>query len=671
MQITDTVHPVFSFLYDGVPVNSSALVPAREEKSGVLTEIFSFPDGLRIERKVICHGGALEWVQYFENRSDHQSGVISALKDCAIRVPLPHTDPLPVSAYQPAFGDLTAVYAPSGSDWSAFEFTDFPDTKRDNRYTGHLPVGEERCYAPAGGRSSNAQAPFFQVHEPLPDGGTGYIFAVGWSGEWTLKLTREADALRISCGIRDCGFYLLPGERFRTASFVILPYNGSVYDGRNQWRRLLRRDFSLIGRKGRPAYGPLCAGIWGGMPDAGVLDRIRKIRENALPFEYIWMDAGWYGEDTQPTPNEFEGDWYMHTGDWTVSPLIHPGGLKDVSEILHEAGMKFILWFEPERVKNSVPAVKAHPEWFLPPEDPENTDLLLNLGDPEAWQYCFNLLSEKIRGIGIDCLRQDFNTDPLPFWQKHDAEGRKGITEILYINGLYHLWDRLLETFPGLIIDNCASGGRRIDIETARRSIALWRSDFMCPANFAPEGAQNHHLAFNSWLPYTGTGSGRSYDVYRIRSVYSPALTTNYTFDMKQPFGEAPAELEFLQRYLNEYRRVRPYFDGDFYPLTEVSERNDVWAASQLHLTEVDTGSAGEKGVLLFFRRLASPYETAVFFLFALREDREYIFEDADEKDPAFRISGKELIQRGLKVTLPEKRSSKLLFYRTAEAGTI
>ena len=59
MQITDTVHPVFSFLYDGVPVNSSALVPAREEKSGVLTEIFSFPDGLRIERKGVQRSGSV------------------------------------------------------------------------------------------------------------------------------------------------------------------------------------------------------------------------------------------------------------------------------------------------------------------------------------------------------------------------------------------------------------------------------------------------------------------------------------------------------------------------------------------------------------------------------------------------------------------------------------
>jgi alpha-galactosidase len=36
---------------------------------------------------------------------------------------------------------------------------------------------------------------------------------------------------------------------------------------------------------------------------------------------------------------------------------------------------------------------------------------------------------------------------------------------------------RLLAANPGLFIDNCASGGQRIDLETCARSIPLWRTD--------------------------------------------------------------------------------------------------------------------------------------------------------------------------------------------------
>ena len=162
------------------------------------------------------------------------------------------------------------------------------------------------------------------------------------------------------------------------------------------------------------------------------------------------MDAGWYGSTTAPTPDEFEGDWPEYTGDWSVSPLIHPNGLKDVSKAVHEAGKKFLLWFEPERVRKSTPIAKEHPEYFIHPNWQED-NLLLNLGDEKAWEYCFNTLSSHIEEIGIDCYRQDFNFDPLPYWRLSDEDDRKGITEIKYINGLYRLWDTLLEKFPKLL----------------------------------------------------------------------------------------------------------------------------------------------------------------------------------------------------------------------------
>ena len=136
----------------------------------------------------------------------------------------------------------------------------------------------------------------------------------------------------------------------------------------------------------------------------------------------------------------------------------------------------------------------------------------MNLGNEEAWEYCFETLSKLIEELNIDCYRQDFNFSPLAYWRKNDDPDRKGISEIKHINGMYRLWDELLKKFPHMIIDDCASGGRRIDIETLRRSIPLWRSDLQCPANYDIEGSQNHNLSFNLWMPYSGTGSGRSYD---------------------------------------------------------------------------------------------------------------------------------------------------------------
>ncbi len=125
-----------------------------------------------------------------------------------------------------------------------------------------------------------------------------------------------------------------------------------------------------------------------------------------------------------------------------------------------------------------------------------------------TWDYCCNMLKEHISELKLDCLRIDFNFSPLPFWRENDKHNRNGITEIKNINGLYRLWDTLLDEFPGLIIDNCVSGGIRIDIETLKRSVPPWRSDLVCPANYSIKGVQNHNLAYNLWLPYSGSGGG-------------------------------------------------------------------------------------------------------------------------------------------------------------------
>ena len=277
------------------------------------------------------------------------------------------------------------------------------------------------------------------------------------------------------------------GERFRTSSFVIMEYDGDFSDGQNKWRRLVKSHFSLIGREGRPDSAPFCAGIWGGMNTSSALERIETIKREQLPFEYIWMDAGWYGGDeVGASPDEYEGDWYRHTGDWRTNAA-HPDGLLDVARAIHDAGMKFLLWFEPERVLSDVPIAKEHPEYLI--KSPYDGDMnnLLDLGRDDAWQYCFDTISSHIERLGLDCYRQDFNFEPLGFWRSKDEPDRRGITEIKHINGLYRLWDALLERFPHLIIDNCASGGRRIDIETLRRSIPLWRNDAECPANYYTE----------------------------------------------------------------------------------------------------------------------------------------------------------------------------------------
>lgn len=90
------------------------------------------------------------------------------------------------------------------------------------------------------------------------------------------------------------------------------------------------------------------------------------------------------------------------------------------------------------------------------------------------------------------------NTTALPFF--NIAAQGEGVMAGIGWSGLYAFWDALLARHPGLIIDNCASGGRRIDLETVSRSIPLWRTDYRY---FEPNGYQCHTYGLSFSIPFS------------------------------------------------------------------------------------------------------------------------------------------------------------------------
>ena len=199
---------------------------------------------------------------------------------------------------------------------------------------------------------------------------------------------------------------------------------------------------------------------------------IDRYVDERIPLDYWWMDAGWY---------KFNKQWFG-TGTWEVDPVRFPHGLRAITDYLHTKNIKSIVWFEPERVTPGTWLYENHPEWLLTDPNPDDRARargwkLLNLGNPEVWQWLTHHIDEMIDEQGIDLYRQDFNIDPLPFWRGNDAPDRQGITEIKYVQGYLAYFDYLRQRHPTMLIDTCASGGRRNDLETLRRAVPLWRSD--------------------------------------------------------------------------------------------------------------------------------------------------------------------------------------------------
>ena len=655
--------PRFSFLYDGKPLADWEKAVEVTESGDTLTTVYRLPDGLTVTNVARRLAGfdAYEWVTWFEHTGAAPSGILSEIRDADLELPCTRRE-APTkwrTGYLPAPEEALWLEAPIGSLIRSDEFGCRMNEMNAGSYVHELDAGETQRFATSGGRSSEQAAPFFHLYE----NGRGTFFAIGWTGQWNCSVSRPcgAEAVRVCTGLEDTHFRLLPGEKIRTSSFVMLRYTGDAAEGHNCWRRMVRAQFSLIGAPGRDAQAPFCCGVWGGMSTESVLKRVELIKQQQLPCEYIWMDAGWYGISEQNSPNEFEGDWGEETGDWRVNLHRHPDGLQQVSRAIHAAGKKFLLWFEPERVRRRTPIAQEHPEYFLQSSD-DNPDWLLDLGNEQAWQWCFAQLSERIEELQIDCYRQDFNMSPLTYWRKYDAPDRRGTHEIRHIMGLYRLWDALLERFPHLLIDNCASGGRRIDIETLRRSIPLWRSDLQCLSNYPPEAAQTHGCSFGAWMPYSGTGTGRGMigDVYRFRSAYASALTCNFLYAEREAWHYTSEQLDWFRYYMAEYLRVRPYLSGDRYPLTTPNDDPCGWNGVQYHCPEQ------QSGIVQVFAHERTPFTAAQFPLRGLEPERQYIFTDADDA-AAVVLDGKTLLERGLPVTVDAPRTAKLGFYRVRE----
>lgn len=168
---------------------------------------------------------------------------------------------------------------------------------------------KQKNYSASNGRSSENNAPFFNIHKK----GKGYIFAIGWSGQWNCSITRDFDSVTFKSKIEDTCFRLMPGESIRTSSIVILPYEGDFDYSQNIWRKLVKTEFSPIGKGDIPGYAPIAASIWGGMTTKSALEKINVIAENNLPYETACFKLRGLNENSDYLFRDIDG------GEFTVS----------------------------------------------------------------------------------------------------------------------------------------------------------------------------------------------------------------------------------------------------------------------------------------------------------------------------------------------------------------
>jgi alpha-galactosidase len=633
--LTKTAPPPFAFVYGGKA--SSGLigkwsVTSEERTEGsklIRTVVFTDPStGLRITAVYTIYGdfSAAEWVVRFKNTGRTDTPIIEKVQACAVSFPN-----FAASAAGPVM-----LYRARGSSAERSDFAPINETV--------APKAEIR-FGPTAGRSSDTNAlPFFNVTAPE----RGIVAAVGWSGRWEAMVGRKgADprSLELTAGMAATHFKLRPGEEVRTPSMALLFWKGADrMSGHNLFRRFVLAHH-MPQANGKPVPLPIAHGVGFGGPfpcneyvcatESYAIGMIERLHQFGIEPDACWIDAGWYENTT--------GQWWSGVGTWTVNKKNFPRGLKPVTEAAKKFGQGFVVWFEPERVYEGTWLDREHKDWLT--VIPGNPNRLLDLGNPKALAWLSDHVSNFIKTEGVTIYRQDFNFDPAPYWKAVDAPDRVGVAEMKHIEGLYAFWDALLERNPGLLIDNCASGGRRIDLETTSRSIPLWRTDYQY---YEPNGYQCHTYGLHFFLPASGTGNGDPRK-YWFRSSMGGAVVMGWELGAGFNVREAIEDV-------TEFRALRGYLYGDYYPLTPYSTGDEAWAAFQW-----DRPEAGD-GIVMAFRRPMAPQAAIEVKLGGLEPGADY---EVSYEDYGVAVvkSGREL-GAGLTLKIPEAPASMLIKYR-------
>lgn len=613
---------------------------------------YTLDDGIVIKQHITTYSefDAVFSVLYFENPTDKPSEKISDLYDCNEKFWFnPQTTEQARKSKKSSVritkmtGTITGWDYPIDEIISGNEFAlsdDYILTPELARLSDNNK--SRRYYTNKEGRSSSGIVPIFDLN----DEEKGVIIAVGWSGNWQADFNNENDFISIKTGLRNNSFTLNPNESLRTSSILLMSYQNEV--GNVKFRRLVKRYFSPESIKKRGGVTEF--ETFGNMPSEMMIRKVKQVAEAGIDFDFHWVDAGWYGYEDLPIERRID-NWNRYLGDYVIYKKIHPNNFVDVTECEQKYNMPLKLWVEIERYENKTRLVQQHPDWFWTIDEWHS---IINLGNKDAKEYTINLLIGLVEQLKIQSFKLDFNTNPDVCWYPNGEENDTCDRELRYINGLYQVWDGVQERYPDLILDTCATGGKRFDIEAIRRSINPCRSDYVCLSNADADVVQVHNnLSF--YIPYVGCFVRTINDVYHFRSCYCSCFGSAYnSFDYNEL---SDTDLKWLNKMQKEYKSLQEYFCEDFYSLGATGYDKSSWVVWQYDRPDQ------QDGILMAFRREKSACRTSVFDLKNIDINSEYSFTDIDDTVET-KITGKQLKECGFTITLDAPRSSKIIKYK-------
>ena len=282
---------------------------------------------------------------------------------------------------------------------------------------------------------------------------------LAWAGSWQMEVTRRADAVSISGGLADHEFghwlkCLQPGETFESPKAHVACVAGRLEDLTD---KLVKLQEAVLPEppeteKSLPViFNEWCTN-WGSPSHDKTLALAKRLQGTGV--KYIVIDDGWAKRPPEAT--------MQSNGDWILDTEKFPHGIKATCEALREMGFVPGVWFEFEvcnpgsqafdkterHLKRYGRTLQVGPRRFW------------NLNDPWVVDYLDQKLIRFLHDNGFGYLKVDFN-DNIGMGCDHPDSLGEGLRE--HVEGVYRTFKRIKDEVGELVIENCSSGGFRLE----------------------------------------------------------------------------------------------------------------------------------------------------------------------------------------------------------------
>lgn len=320
-------------------------------------------------------------------------------------------------------------------------------------------------------------------------GGGAWLWQIESSAGWRFETGEREGAAYVALFGPDDAHHqwhqtLAPGEEFRTVPAVLVRAETGGLDAAfatlTDYRRAIRRDHPDH-RRLPVIYNDYMNTLMGDPTTERLLPLVEAAA--GAGAEVFVIDAGWYDDDAQ--------GWWDSVGAWEAAPARFPGGIHEVLDAIRKHGMTPGLWLEPEVVGVRSPLADS-----LPPEAffrrgglrvTEHGRHHLDLRHPAARAHLDEVVDRLVGEWGVGYLKLDYNIDIGP-GTEHGTESA-GAGLLGHHRAHLDWMAGLLDRHPQLVLENCGSGGLRMDYAQLAVAQLQSTSDQQDPLRYPPIAA--------------------------------------------------------------------------------------------------------------------------------------------------------------------------------------